>query len=191
MLDPFLILAATNPKLAIRLTGGRFYDLVPPATMLIWTQDLDKSKAAKVAIHAAIIALPEKLGNVIRARFGEGITLQAYGRRIERSRERVRQMEARALRCMRWVLVDDLTLIHEAVEVVPVPGGACDPDWITTLEAGELTGLTRDHLRHLTREGKVESHRDPRRRNRLLINRSSMKAYMTQGPSRRGIWKGD
>ena len=187
------IAAANNLKLAAWISCTRI-PLNSRVERLIWT-GLDQAKQARLAILDAILNLNETEQAIILARFGEELSLQACGDRMgNRSRERIRQIEARAIRRLRMILRKDMALLREAVAVVPVPGGPYDPAWITTKQAAELTELTRDHIRYLCREQKISSRRNPFKGGFLQIYRASLKSYVHGQAShgrRRGIWKGD
>lgn len=182
--------AACNPFLAVRVGGGSRVPYPGYPERLHWTGN--KVGACKTGLFRAIILLQPKYRAVILARFGEEVTLQAYGTRIERSRERVRQLEAKAVRIMRGHMAHLMTDLREATVVVPIPGGALDPDWLYTKQASELTGLTTPHIRYLCRTGRVKARKNPLRRNAWQLSRTSLQAYVLDGQGDRrktGEWR--
>ncbi len=59
------------------------------------------------ALWAAVDALREPDRTVIRLRYGEGLLLREIGERLDRTTERIRQLEARAVRRLREMLGED------------------------------------------------------------------------------------
>lgn len=160
---------------------------------LVWKGG-PESRNARLTVLAAMASLPEVSSAVLMARFGEKLTLQEYGVRVDLSRERVRQLQVKAIRQLRNKLLKKLGALQAALVLEPIPGGPCDPDWVTTEKGAELTGLTADHIRYLCRSDKVISKRYDHNHNLIAIERESLKAYVlgqTTHGSRRGIWKGD
>lgn len=159
---------------------------------LIWTEG-QCSRDVRLTVLEALGQLTEVDSAVLIARSGEGLTLAQYGERIDRSRERVRQIEAKALRRLRNLLRLEMDELSKALAVVPVPEGPFDPNWVTTKQAAELTDLTMDHVRYLCRERKVVSRRYEHNRNLIAIGRNSLKFYVlgqAKNGRRRGVWKG-
>lgn len=183
--------AASNAMLAARICGHR--GPVNKAEELIWSGD--KAPDARWAILCALEKLPERSLQVLVARFGDELSLEEYGQRIGRTRERVRQLEARALRQMRVKLRrDEMQTLRDSLKVTPVPGGPFDPEWIGTKMAAHLTELSRDHIRYLCRTNRVMHKEHPFNKTLILISRSSLEAYVqgtAQHGRRKGIWKGD
>jgi len=190
----FAYRAATNPTLAVRLAGGPAFPRPGYPEVLRWKESptLD-IQTLQEGIFYAIQGLPPRLREVIEARFGEEVTLQDYGRRIGRTKERVRQLEAHALRKMHYALRGEaLEALRNATEVVAIPGSALDPDWVDTRAAAHLTGYTRDHIRWLCRNKRVRCQINPLKRNRLQISRASLQAYIAAGRGdgrRTGEWR--
>ena len=183
--------AAINPLLAVRLAGGPRLPHPGYPEVLRWKESptLD-IPTLQEDIYFAIQGLPPRLREVIEARFGEACTLQEYGDRIGRTKERVRQLEGKALRKMRYALREEA--LRNATEVVPIPGSALDPDWVGTKEAAHLTGYTRDHIRWLCRQKKVICQVNPLKRSYLQISKASLQAYVDTGRGagrKKGQWK--
>lgn len=176
--------AATNPKLAVCLSGAPRFPRPGYPESLEWI----KAPALGIwklqeTVYAAIRELPGRLQDVIRARFGQEMTLENYGRQIGRTKERVRQLEAQALRVLRGKLGGDILFaLSAATEVVPLPGSALDPDWVDTRQAHELTGYTRQHVRWLCRQKYVVCQINPLKRDRYQISRESLEAYVKSRP---------
>lgn len=189
--------AATNPVLAVRIAGGPGYPQPGYPEVLVFKQATPALDiwTLQEAVYTAIKTLDDRYGAIILARFGEQTTLQKYGDRIGRSRERVRQLEAKALRMLRLQLRDNMTALRGATEVVPIPGSALDPDWISTAEATGITGYTRAHVRHLCRTKRVVSQVNPLRQNHLQISKLSLRRYvLSERPGDRrmtGEWRED
>jgi len=183
--------AVSNPRLVARITSMR--TPVNRWERLVWA-DGPCATNARMTILEALGRLPEVSSAVLVARFGEELTLKEYAQRIERSRERVRQLEAKALRQLRGLVRTEVTELRKAIRVRPVPMGPFDPNWLDTKQAAQITGLTRDHIRYLCREHKVISKRYRHNDTLLAIQRRSLKAYvLATAPRgrRRGIWKGE
>lgn len=185
-------IAAKNPALAARITGAP----VPyPGEEQYESVSGYFQSQAQEALFAAIGQLKDNLREVIVALYGEGISLAEYGRRIDRSRERARQLEAKALRQFRYRLIIHFVGLHSSVKVVAIPGGPRDPRWLNTGEAARLTELCTEHIRYLARQGKIESRDHPTKGMRIQVGRASLKAYVLgpglQGRHRKGVWKGD
>lgn len=186
--------ASQNPELAKALVGCR---LLRTGEELQWTgPDVARVQSA---LFTAIGELPDRLYDVILARYGGGLSLSDYSKRIDRSRERARQLEAKAIRLMRAYLyrMDLAQTVEESITVAPVPGGPFDPAWVSVKEAAELTDLALDHIRRRAREGYLKARVNEYRRNEIQIQRASLKRYVFgestggRGRRRRGIWKGD
>lgn len=186
--------AATNPLLAVRIVAGPSLPRPGYPEVLRWRPAgpaLD-IWSLQESIYDDIKKLPKNLQDVILARFAEECTLADYGKRISRSRERVRQLEGKALRILRSKLRRISRELLEATEVVPIPGSALDPDWISVREAAQITGYCREHLRWLCRTGKVACQINPLKRSCLQISKASLRAYIEAGPEdgrRTGRWK--
>lgn len=185
--------AARNPALAARITGA---PIMPYPGEEMWESVPGYFQSqAQAALFAALTLLEDNLRDVIIAIYGEGLSLADYGRRISRSRERARQLEAKALRRLRFWLRNHFVALHASIKVVPIPDGPRDPRWLGTKQAAELTDLTRDHIRYLAQGGKIKSRNHPTKGMRIQIERASLKAYVLhpgcQGRIRKGIWKGD
>jgi len=136
----------------------------------------------------AIATLPERLRDIVAARYGEGLRLDDAGRRIGVSKERARQLEAQALRklrAMRQVRERIEDLRHCLVRQVPAE------DWLTTRAAAAKTGLTTAHLRYLGRTGRVRVKDGPRRGSTRWFDANSLREYVTTRPRRgrkKGVW---
>jgi len=187
--------AATNPVLAVRLSGAPRFPRPGYPEVLEWiTAPALDIWSLQEAVYEAIRSLPERLQDVIMARFAEETTLKDYGERIGRSKERVRQLEAKALRYMRHRLGGEtLIALGAATEVVPLPGSALDPDWVDTRQAAELTGYSRPHIRWICRQGYVVCQINPLKRDRYQISKASLKAYVESRPKdgrKKGKWYG-
>lgn len=187
--------AATNPLLAVRIVGGPHLPRPGYPEVLRWKQKpgLD-IWSLEEDIYLVIQGLPVRLKEVVMARFGEECTLADYARRIRRSRERVRQLEGKALRIMRSKLRRVSRELWEATEVVPIPGGALDPDWINTTQAAQITSYCLAHIRWLSRTGRVVSQVNPLKRSSLQISKASLRAYVEASQEdgrRKGKWKED
>ena len=183
--------AATNPALAVRLAGGSGYPRPGYPEKLVW-RDVPDLISLQEALYNAIKQLISVDRDVILARFAEECTLREYGDRINRSRERVRQLESRSLRRMLFHLQGWLDKLREATEVVAEPGSALDPDWIGTKEAAEITSYTRGHICYLCRTGRVVSQVNPLKRNHLQVSQISLAAYIVGGEGdgrRTGEWR--
>jgi len=188
--------AATNPVLAVRLSGAPRFPRPGYPEVLEWiTAPALDIWSLQEAVYEAIKGLDDRLLDVILARFAQEVTLENYGARIGRTRERVRQLEARALRKLRYALGGGtLIALGAATEVIPLPGSALDPDWVDTRQAVELTGYTRQHLRYLCRKGFVVCQINPLKRDRYQISKASLRAYVEARPSdgrKKGEWKED
>jgi len=188
--------AATNPVLAVRLSGAPRFPRPGYPEVLEWVKApaLDQW-ALQEAVYEAIKGLDDRLLDVILARYAQEMTLEAYGEQIQRTKERVRQLEAKALMRMRRLLGEEVLIaLGAATEVVPLPGSALDPDWVDTRQAVELTGYTRQHLRYLCRKGFVVCQINPLKRDRYQISKASLRAYVEARPSdgrKKGEWKED
>lgn len=194
MSNTFVYKAATNPVLAVRISGGPGYPRPGYPEKLVFKKNLPALDVFTLqeTVYAAIKALDDRYKDVILARFGEKVTLQEYGTRIDRTRERVRQLEARALRMLRLRLLPILSDLRDATEIVVIPGSALDPDWIGTEEAAKRSGYARAHVRYLCRTDRVISQINPLKKNYLQISAMSLAAYIRdgQGDGRRtGQWK--
>lgn len=187
--------AATNPVLAVRLSGAPRFPRPGYPEVLDWVKvpALDLWSLQE-AIYQAIKNLSERSRAVILARFAEETTLIVYGERIGRSRERVRQLEIKALRQLRRLLGEDtLIALGAATEIMPLPGSALDPDWVDTRQAEVLTGYTRQHIRWLCRQKYVVCQINPLKRDRYQISRKSLEAYIKSRPGdgrKTGKWYG-
>lgn len=183
--------AAANPELAADIGGAR----IPTGAgyHLRWASDEQRRQSQDLVIMA-LRQLADPCRDVVGARYGTGLTLAGYGRQINRSRERIRQLQSKALRHLRHLLRSNLAMLRDAVGVVPVPGGPHDPAWMTTWAAHELTTLSLDHLRYLCRTGRVVVQERTWKRQPYRISRASLKQYIlgvaSDGRSH-GIWKGD
>jgi len=191
--DELVYNAATNPLLAVRLVKGPHLPRPGYPEVLQWkkaTPALD-IWCLQEDLYRVIQDLPGPLRKVILACYGEGCSFAAYAKRISRSRERARQLEASALRKMRGRLTC-ADKLREATEVVPVPGSSLDPDWVNTKEAARLTGYTREHVRWLCRKSKVVCQINPLDRRKLQLSKKSLQAHILagQGDGRRtGEWR--
>lgn len=180
--------AVHNPYLLARVIGTRS---PRDGEMFVWTSTAANAWAA---IFAALDFLDEGDYNVLIARFGEAITLQEYGARIERSRERVRQIEARALRRLRFFLRPYALGLQDVLSIHIVPDGLLDPAWITVRQAGELTGLSSSHIRFIVESGRVKCLEQRSKRAPIRISRESLKQYVFSPSShgrKRGLWRGE
>lgn len=187
----YLPQAVNNPHLTRDITTGPLVPSLPEGQRLVW--DSRYGPFAKTALQRAIGKLQPELQQAIIAYYGEGLTYAAYGRRINRSRERVRALVAKARRNLRFHAQREMALLKRAIKVEIIPEGPLDPDWIGTEGAARLTGLTRDHIRYLTRSGKVKSRRPLWRPGLIMVNRRSLYEYVTAPAKRgqkKGVWKG-
>lgn len=184
--------AANNPELAARITNGPY---PYPGEEMYQRIDGYYQFQARQALFEAIGRLKENLYNCIIALYSESISMAEYGRRIKRSRERVRQLEAKALRRLRLHLVTYLVGLRSSFQVVPIPDGPRDPAWIGTRQAARLTNLSMHHIRHLARTGKITSRLHPTLGMRIQVGRQSLKDYVlsqgVKGRRRKGVWRGD
>lgn len=180
--------AATNPVLAVRLSGGPRFPRPGYPETLRWRKQAPALDiwCLQEEVYDVIKGLPDPLKAVIMARFGEQCTLEVYGERIARTRERVRQLEAKALRTMRQRL-ECLNTLREATEVVPIPGSSLDPDWVNTKQAVRLTGYSREHIRWLCRNGRIVCQINDFNRKELQISRASLRRYVLAGLNDRRI----
>lgn len=127
---------------------------------------------------------------VLEARFGEGQTYTYIAVKEGITRERVRQIEAKALRKMRRLIVGKQGLIRAATKIVVVPDGPLDPNWLTVKQARYHTGLSEAQLRHLIRTDRVASRLMPGRR--VQIFKGSLRNYVRSPAIRgrkKGIWR--
>jgi hypothetical protein len=171
--------AATNPLMAVRLSSSPGYTRPGYPERLVWKDA--RAIELQVQIYDAIGELTDTDRAVILARYGEETTLQEYGDRIGRTRERVRQLEARAVRKLRFLLRNIIAELREATEIVPVKGGALDPDWLDTEWAAKITGYTASHIRWLCRTEKVTCQVNPLKKNSLQVSKKSLRAYVAAG----------
>lgn len=186
--------AATNPVLAVRLAGGPGYPRPGYPEVLVFKKNIPALDifTLQETVYDAIKTLDDRDRAVILARFGEETTLQEYGDRIGRTRERVRQLEARALRVLRSQVQDIIDKLREATEIMAEPGSCLDPDWINTTQAAKITGYSKEHIRHLCRTRRVTCQIHPLKRNQLQISAISLAAYVIEGQGdgrRTGEWK--
>lgn len=179
--------------LLVACIGGVQVPIGSSGYQLVWTDATQEQWASEV-VAKALKTLPERLQLLIQARFEERVTFKAYGQRIGVSRERARQMEAKALRILRGRLRGwQLMALQKAVQVVPVLGGPHDPAWITVRVGSELTELCAAQVRYLCRTGRVVTRPRFHKRAPYRIGRESLKRYVLGVPRRnrrRGIWKG-
>lgn len=185
--------AARNPILAQKLSHLR-----DPRTgeELRWKAGHPRTGIVQDAIYRTIDELPNREKEIILSRYGEGLTLRETAKQFPkiRTRERVRQIEATAIRRIRHLLLVRHKLfpfqVAVPLEIVAIPGGPLDPDWVSTREAAELTEYSLDHIRKLAREGRVESRPNEFDGRTILINKASLRAYVLGGNWRRhGVWK--
>jgi len=138
----------------------------------------------------AIATLPERLRDIVAARYGEGLRLDDAGRRIGVSKERARQLEAQALRklrAMRQVRERIEDLRHCLTRQVPA-----SENWLPTRAAAAKTDLSPSHLKYLGRTGRVRVRDGPRRGATRWFHADSLKEYVTAKPRRgkkKGVWR--
>lgn len=184
--------AVTNPLLT-RVIVGRPFPLSKNHEILVWCPALQLE--AQVVVLKAINQLKAVSREVLVARYGEKMTLLEYANRIGRSKERVRQLEAKAFRRLRYHLQDHASLLKSATRITFVPGGALDPAWVTIAQARVHTGYSADHLRYLCSTGRVVSRKHPTDGRFVQILRNSLKDYTLalqegRGRPRAGQWRG-
>lgn len=182
---------AQDPELIASIVGLGYWD---QDERVVWVD----ARSGHEFLCALLQTLPgERMLNIVRLRCS-GKTLAEIAVELGlRSRERVRQIYAKALRLMRQRMITNSWAEEMAgtVKLVPVPGGARDPDWVSVREAMDLTSYAPDHVRYLVRTGRVEGRVNSFYRNKLQIRRESLRAYVLapgkNGRQRKGVWKGE
>ncbi len=140
---------------------------------------------ARAAIEAVMAGFVERHREVIRLRFLQGLTLEGLGERMGVTRERVRQIETKAVPRLREALFD-----HPAVlEILGrEPGEVEDDDGsgrlLSTAEVEALTGLDREEIfERIGRGGFPRAVAADNRRHRLW-RESAVEKWRAQHESR-------
>jgi excisionase family DNA binding protein len=165
----------------------------PGEEILVWTSSEAEALAQSIVANA-IQSMDEPYFKVDHRQIIYRIIAGDNLKQIGGSKEKGRQLIARALRRLRNRLqVGQMDKLAQAVKVEPIPNGPRDPAWMSVQQAHETTGLSRDHLRWLVRQGKIESRVHPTRRNLIQLKRESLKEYVKspgeKGRKKRGVWK--
>ena len=75
-------------------------EAIPDKTSLAFVEDIEKRSEAET-LRSITEKLSEPYKSIIKARYFEGLTLQATAEKLSMSRDRVRHLEGRALRILR------------------------------------------------------------------------------------------
>jgi hypothetical protein len=182
---------AQDPELMASVLGLSYWD---QDEQVVW---VDARRGAEF-MCALLQTLPnERMLNIVHLRCQGKTLVDIAGELGLHTRERVRQIDAKARRLMRRQMIEWewAEAMAGTVKLVPVPGGARDPDWVSVRQAHDLTGYTPDHLRYLVRTRRVVGRVNAFCRNELQIERESLKAYVLEpgknGRPRKGVWKGE
>jgi len=81
--------------------------------------------------------------------------------------------------------------LRDLVRLEPLP----PPDWVDVWQAASLTDLSKSHIRHLARTGRVASRPHPELGGRIQISVGSLRRYVhtpgRKGRRKKGVWRGD
>ncbi len=192
--------AVRNPALVYRLAHGGF---VPGNQQATWAGEQQGwSDALQGCLLEGVRGLPSKHALVVIYRFGDGLTLHECGLLLGITRERVRQIEAAALRKLRGAvrrrrlegLLREVVVLMPTHETLVREAMVQDPNWITVREAVRLTELTEAHICYLVKQAYIHARPHPQRGGVLQVYKPELKVYVLGSAShgrRKGVWHGE